>query len=508
MGGAYLEPRSTPQSNSSERPNMMTVRTRFAPSPTGELHLGNARIAVLNWLFARHSGGRFILRIEDTDVERNVPGAADEIMASLRRLGLDWEEGPDVGGEFGPYRQSERTSLYQDQAQALLDSGTAYRCYCPREELEAKKQAALARGRQPVYDGKCRGLTPEQEAKLREGGLEPSIRFVVPRGSVVVEDVARGEIVFDADEFGDFVILKSDGLPTYNFGVVVDDSTMRISHVIRGAGHLANTPRQVMLYRALKQTPPTFIHVPHVLGPDGAALSKRAGARSLREYLDEGYHPDALVNYLSLLSWSSPSGEEVLPPARLIEEIDLNRVGASDVRLDPDKLEWLSGEYIRNMSIQELVDRIAARSGSVIAGLPRETLERILKAVQERITTFGGVDRFLSQFRPPDPMRWDDAAEESLQAPGALPTLEAVLATLRRVEDWDGETALTAVRVAGKEVDATGRSLFMPVRAAVSGTTQGPELIDIFEVQGKATTLRVLEQACARAKQAEVSRES
>lgn len=505
MAGAYLEPRSTRQSKSSERPNRMTVRTRFAPSPTGELHLGNARIAVLNWLFAKHCAGRFILRIEDTDIERNVPGAESEIMNSLRRLGIEWDEGPDVGGEFGPYRQSERTSIYEEYARSLLESGAAYRCYCSPEELEAKRQAALARGRQPVYDGKCRDMSPVEDMKARESGRKPSIRFVVPKGSVVVEDVVRGEIVFDAQEFGDFVILKSDGFPTYNFGVVIDDTTMRISHVIRGAGHLANTPRQIMLYRALKQSHPTFIHVPHVLGRDGAALSKRAGAQSLREYLDDGYHPEALVNYLSLLSWSSPSGEEVLPPARLIEEIDLNRIGASDVRLDPEKLEWLSGEYIRRMSIEELADRIAARTGSAVDALPRETLLRIVKAIQERITTFGGVDRFLSQFQPPDPMQWDEAAEESLRTPGVLSTLGAVLATLRRVEDWDGETALTAVRVAGKEVDAKGRSLFMPVRAAISGSTQGPELIDIFEVQGKATTLRVLEQACAWAKQAEAS---
>ncbi len=483
----------------------MTVRTRFAPSPTGELHLGNARIAVLNWLYARHCGGRFILRIEDTDVDRNVRGAEEEIMNSLRRLGIDWDEGPDVGGEFGPYRQSARTSIYGEYAQGLVDAGAAYRCYCSPDELEAKKEEALARGRRPVYDGKCRGLTPEQDEKLRELGLKASIRFIVPKEPVIVRDVVRGEIMFEAEEFGDFVILKSDSLPTYNFGVVVDDIAMRISHVIRGVGHLANTPRQVMLYRALHEGHPAFIHVPHVLGPDGAALSKRTGARSLREYLDEGYHPGALINYLSLLSWSSPSGEEILPSARLIKEMDLNRIGASDVRLDPDKLEWLSGEYIRKMRIDELADRIADRFGSNATRLSTDSLVRIAKAIQERITTFGAVDRFLSQFIPPDPMRWDPEAEEILLAAGVLRTLEAVLATLRRVEDWDGETALTAVRVAGKEVDAKGRSLFMPVRAAITGTTQGPELIDIFDVQGKATTLRVLEQACALAKRQQVS---
>lgn len=477
----------------------MTVRTRFAPSPTGELHLGNARIAVLNWLYARHTDGRFVLRIEDTDVDRNVPGAEDEIMNSLRRLGIDWDEGPDVGGDFGPYRQSARTSIYRDYARDLLDSGAAYRCYCSPEDLEAKKETALSRGLRPIYDGKCRGLTAEQDQKLRETGLKASIRFIVPKEPVIVHDGVRGEVEFEAEEFGDFVILKSDGLPTYNFGVVVDDSAMRISHVIRGAGHLANTPRQIMLYRALNKQPPAFIHVPHVLGPDGAALSKRTGARSLREYLDEGYHPDALINYLSLLSWSSPSGDEILSPKRLIEEMDLNRIGASDARLDPDKLEWLSGEYVRMMDIGELAARIAERLGPHASSLTADKLTRIAKAIQERVPTFGQAEAFLPQFRPPDPMLWDAAARESLQAPGVLRTLEAVLATLRRVEDWDGETALTAVRVAGREVNAKGRNLFMPVRAAITGATQGPELIDIFDVQGKATTLRVLEQACALA---------
>jgi nondiscriminating glutamyl-tRNA synthetase len=506
MACTYLEPRSARRSNSTKPPDRMTVRTRFAPSPTGELHLGNARIAVLNWLYARHCGGRFILRIEDTDVDRNVPGAEDEIMNSLRRLGIDWDEGPDAGGEYGPYRQSERTSIYGDHAQRLVDAGAAYRCYCSPDELEAKKEQALARRRRPIYDGRCRELTPEQDEKLRDLGLKASIRFIVPKERVIVRDVVRGDIIFEPDEFGDFVILKSDGLPTYNFGVVVDDSAMRITHVIRGVGHLANTPRQVMLYRSLRKECPTFIHVPHVLGPDGTALSKRTGARSLREYLDAGYHPHALINYLSLLSWSSPSGEEVLQPDRLISEVDLNRLGASDVRLDPDKLEWLSGEYIRSMRVEDLADRIAERLGSIATKLSADNLLRIAKAIQERITTYGMADRFLSQFIPPDPMQWDPEAEESLLAAGVLQTLEAVLTTLRRVEDWDGETALTAVRVAGKEVDAKGRSLFMPVRAAITGTTQGPELIDLFDVQGKATTLRVLEQACALAKSKQVSK--
>jgi nondiscriminating glutamyl-tRNA synthetase len=477
----------------------MTVKTRFAPSPTGELHLGNARIAVLNWLYARHSGGRFVLRIEDTDVDRNLPGSEDEIMESLRRLGVGWDEGPDVGGEAGPYRQSERASLYREYAEKLLKSGAAFRCYCQPDELEAKKEAAIARGARAIYDGTCRHLTPEQEERHREAGVVPAIRFAVPAEQVVVNDVIRGTIVFDPEEFGDFVIMKSDGLPTYNFAVVVDDCGMAITHVIRGVGHLANTPRQVMLYHALDMEPPTFVHVPHVLSPDGSGLSKRHGARSLREYLDEGYHPDALVNYLSLLSWSSPSGDEVLPPQRLIEEIDLARLGASDVRMDPDKLEWLSGEYIRRMTPEELAECLVEHLDPESYPDRDDHRVRIARAIQERITTFSGAARFLPQFYPPDPMSWTPEALEVLQGPDVARTLEAVHKALESLSDWNADDIIAAIRAAGVEAGVKGKKLFMPVRAAVSGSTQGPELGDIFEIQGRDTCLRVMEQARAKA---------
>ncbi len=485
---------------------MKTVRTRFAPSPTGELHLGNARIAVLNWLYARHCSGRFILRIEDTDVDRNVPGAEEGIVSALRRLGLDWDEGPDVDGPAGPYRQSERATIYREYAERLVEAGAAYRCYCTVEELEAKKEAAIARGAPAVYDGTCRSLSAEEERRLKAEGRPAALRFAVPGEPVVVEDVVRGRVAFDPGEIGDFVIMKSDGTPTYNFAVVVDDASMEISHVIRGAGHLANTPRQVMLYRALGVETPTFVHVPHVLSPDGSPLSKRHGARSLREYLDEGYHPDALINYLSLLSWSSPTGEEVLAPERLIEEIDLGRLGASDVRLDPEKLEWLSGEHIRRMSAEALADRLVEFLGADgFPGTP-EQRRRVASAIRERITTFSGAARFLPQFFPPDPMEWDQAALECLAAPRVPALLGAVRARLERLDPWDGDAAITAIRAAGQEVGLKGRDLFMPVRAAVTGTTRGPDLVDIFVVQGKGTTLRVLDQARERAEEMSAER--
>ncbi len=477
----------------------MTTKTRFAPSPTGELHLGNARIAVLNWLYARHSGGHFILRIEDTDVDRNLPGSEAEIMAALQALGLDWNEGPDIGGPAGPYRQSERAAIYSEYALRLIETGAAFRCYCTPAELEAKKNAAQARGEQPRYDGTCYNLQPDSERQLQAAGKTPAIRFRVPNEEISVSDAIRGEVTFAAGEFGDFVIIKSDGNPTYNFAVVVDDCAMQVSHVIRGVGHLANTPRQVMIYGALGQMPPVFVHVPHVLGPDGSPLSKRHGARSLQQYLDEGYHADALVNYLSLLSWSSPSGDEILPRNRLVEEMDLGRLGASDVRLDPDKLDWLSGEYIRRMSADDLTAKLVEQLGAQLESRAPDQRRRIAAAIQQRITTFAGAAAFLPQFYPPDPMEWTPEAVAALNGDKVLQLLEALFAMLKGVEDWEGETVVTAVRMAGRQVGLKGRHLFMPIRAAITGATQGPELVDVFEVQGKATLLRVLEQAIAKA---------
>ncbi len=472
----------------------MQVRTRFAPSPTGELHLGNVRIAVLNWLFARHSGGQFILRIEDTDVDRNIEGSEREIVDSLRRLGLEWDEGPDVGGEAGPYRQSERLTLYAETAERLIEEGAAYRCYCSQEQLEAKKRTALAEGGQSSYDGACRDLSAAEEAVFRDAGVEPSIRFRTPDRDTTIHDLIRGDITFAAAELSDFVILKSNGTPTYNFSVVVDDHAMRITHVVRGAGHLSNTPRQVLIYTALGVDPPVFVHVPHVLGPDGSPLSKRRGARSLREYLDPGYHPDAVINYVSLLSWSSPTGEEVLPPSQLKVEIDLDRLGVSDARLDPDKLKWLSGEYVRRMPAEELAQRLDTFIDKGAFGDLQDERLRIAAALQKRIDTFGEVKDFLPQLKPPDPMEWTEEALELLAAETATPLFVAIRDRLQKIEVWSGGAAMDAVRGAGKEVGIKGRELFMPVRAGVTGETKGPELPDIFEIQGREVTVRVIDQ--------------
>jgi nondiscriminating glutamyl-tRNA synthetase len=330
------------------------VRTRFAPSPTGSLHVGNARIAVLNWLLARKHEGAFILRIEDTDAERNVPGAEAGVLADLRWLGLDWDEGPGDGagnrGERGPYRQSERLEIYQAHAEILRRAGHAYPCFCSAERLEAQRAEALVRGENPGYDGTCRSLAPEAAAALQREGRPAVLRFRTPEaGTIRVQDAVRGAIDFAAAEVSDFVLLRSDGSPTYNFAVVVDDVLMDVTHVIRGSGHLSNTPRQILLFHALERPAPTFAHVPTVLGPDRQKLSKRHGAAALADYRAEGIHPDGLLNYLSLLSWSSPSGDEVLTRERLIQEISLERIGVADAIFDRTKLLWLSARHIERM---------------------------------------------------------------------------------------------------------------------------------------------------------------
>ena len=333
---------------------MEKIRVRFAPSPTGYLHIGNARTALFNWLFARHYGGCFILRIEDTDTDRHVAEAEGLIIQDLKWMGLDWDEGPDKGGPYGPYRQSDRLDIYQSYAQKLVESGRAYYCYCTPEELEASRQKMLASGQTPQYDGRCLHLSDEQKKEFEKEGRRPSVRFRTLGDAVVVNDLIRGEVSFDGQTIGDFIILRSDGRAAYNFAVVIDDIQMEITHVLRGEDHLSNTPRQVLIYQALGFNPPQFGHMPMILGPDRTRLSKRHGATSVVSYREKGYLPEAINNYLALLGWSSPDEEEILPQEKLVQKFTVDRISRSAAIFDLTKLNWMNGNYIREAELDRI----------------------------------------------------------------------------------------------------------------------------------------------------------
>jgi len=469
----------------------MNVRTRFAPSPTGELHLGNVRTAILNWLVARHEDGSFMVRFEDTDVERNVDTSEAAILEALDWLGLDRDEDPVKGGRAGPYRQSERSEIYREYADQLIENGVAYRCYCPPEDLEARRTAAMEQGLQPRYDGRCRDLSPDERGRLAAEGRSSTIRFKVEPGPIEIVDRVRGAVTIDGAEFGDMVIIRSDGRPTYNFAVVVDDMLMGITHVIRGVGHLANTPKQALLYEAFGAVPPEFVHIPTVLAPGGGKLSKREGSPGLLSYRDAGYHPDAVVNYLSLLSWSAASGEEVLTPAQLVAAMDLDRIGSSDAILDLDKMRWMSGQHMRTESLDTLAARVRPFLGAAGKGLDHAELQRALSLVRDRVflLTEAAVE-IESLFGPPEP---DAEAVAALRESSAPAAIDAATRAWTEVGAWEPADLKAALDAAGKDGGVRGRQLFQPVRAALIGRVKGPDVGELSFTLGRERSLERLE---------------
>ncbi len=329
------------------------VRVRFAPSPTGDLHLGNVRTALYNWLYAKHTGGAFILRVEDTDKVRSTEKSFESLLEIMKWLELDWTEGPGVGGPHAPYRQSERTAIYEEHLGKLKAGGFVYPCYCSEEELELERKRQLGRGHMPKYGGKCLKLTEAERKQLDAEGKTSVLRFRVPAGEIVVKDEVRGEVRFPDDQLGDFVLTRSDGSPTYNFTVVVDDALMRVTHVIRGEDHLSNTPKQILIYKALGFTPPKFAHLSIIKGADGQKLSKRHGETSCESYRAKGYLPEAFLNYLALLGWAPKTGE-IHSLKEMAAEFDLTHVGKSGATFDAVKLHWMGSQYIAKLSLEDL----------------------------------------------------------------------------------------------------------------------------------------------------------
>jgi glutamyl-tRNA synthetase len=457
------------------------VRTRFAPSPTGYLHIGGVRTALFNWLFARHHGGAFVLRIEDTDQARSTQGYLNAILDSLKWLGLDWNE--------GPYFQSQRMQLYQEHVQRLLDSGKAYRCYCTPEELEERRQHALAAGRKPKYDGRCRERTDQS------ADLPFAVRFKAPQeGVTMVDDLIKGQVAFANEELDDLIILRSDGTPTYNFVVVVDDALMGITHVIRGDDHLNNTPRQIQLYEALGYTPPAFAHLPLILGQDRARLSKRHGATSITAYQEMGYLPHALVNYLARLGWSY-GDQEIFSQEELIEKFSLEGAGRSAGIFNPEKLLWLNAHYLKegdpSYIARQLIPFLRRQ------GIEAELNERLIKVVtslQPRAKTLAEMAE-MAEFYFRDDFPYDEKGSDKFLRPELSPFLTSLVAELRSREDF---TEAGLERFFRQLIEQQGVKLNQAaqgVRIALTGRTTSPGLFEVMEGIGREGVIQRLERA-------------
>jgi glutamyl-tRNA synthetase/nondiscriminating glutamyl-tRNA synthetase len=459
------------------------MRVRFAPSPTGQLHVGNARTALFNWLLARGEGGTFILRIEDTDFERSTRESERSVIEDLRWLGLDWNEGVDVGGDRGPYRQSERLHIYRAHAVELMASGHAYHCFCSADVLEADRSAALAAGRPPKYVGRCRQLSREETRRRVEDGEAPVIRFRVPENrDVSFDDVVRGKVTFNTEVIGDPVIVRSDGVPAYNYAVVIDDALMEITHVIRGEDHISNTPRQLLIFEAFGWRPPTFAHVSLVMGPDHSPLSKRHGATSVAEFRARGYLPEALTNYLALLGWSPGDGEELAPIETLAPRFRLQDVGHSAGVFDMDKLAWVNRHYLKTAA----PDRLARLSVPYLrqhewlsepTPSDLEFLERIVPlaaASVDRLDQLPARLSFLFDYSATRALKEPDIRAEALASRGVIAALTEELRQSGRLVDRESFRA-AAFRVR-ERTGQKGKALFHPIRLALTGEREGLEL--------------------------------
>ncbi|MBI3978607.1 MAG: glutamate--tRNA ligase [Chloroflexi bacterium] len=481
------------------------VRVRYAPSPTGVPHIGNIRTALFDWLIARHTGGSFIVRIEDTDVKRYDPAAVTAILDSLAWLGLDWDEGPDRGGPVGPYFQSQRLPLYHAVAERLIERGFAYRCFCSPERLEAVRSGQTARKEPPRYDQLCRLVAPAEAAARAAAGEHAVVRFKVPdSGTTTFHDELRGDITFDNAVLDDFVMLKSDGYPTYHLAVVVDDHEMAISHVLRGEEWISSAPKHLLIYQALEWQPPEFLHLPLILGPDRSKLSKRHGATSVAAYRDDGYLPEALVNFLALLGWSKDESTELMDRDELIRSFSLERIGVTAAIFNIEKLEWMNGVYVRQLPLAELTERTLPflerdLPAAIARPLDRAYVERVLALVQERMKRLAEAAE-LTTFFFAEELAYEPAA---LVAKGLAPaeSLRALVAARERIgalAEFDVEHLETALRALAEQLGAKTGQLFGILRVAATGRTVAPPLFQTMAVLGRERALSRLDAAIAR----------
>ncbi|AQP53556.1 glutamate--tRNA ligase [Vagococcus penaei] len=481
------------------------VRVRYAPSPTGHLHIGNARTALFNYLYARHHDGDFIIRIEDTDSKRNIADGEKSQLENLAWLNIDWDECPENPGKYGPYRQSERADIYLPLIDQLLASNLAYKCYCTEEELETEREAQRARGEIPRYGGKCAHLTPDQQAAKEAEGITPVVRFRVPKNKeFTFDDMVKGDITFESDSVGgDFVILKRDGMPTYNFAVAVDDHLMEITHVLRGDDHIANTPKQLMIYEAFGWTPPKFGHMTLIINSEtGKKLSKRDETilQFIEQYRELGYLPEAMFNFISLLGWSPVGEEEIFSQDELIKIFDADRLSKSPAAFDSKKLEWVSNQYVKQLDrevIAEMATPYLVKAGLVEADPSvekREWIAELVSLYQPQMSYIGEIVELSKLF-------FNDTLELSVEAKEVLAgeTVPAVLAAfteeVTKMDTLDVPTIKAGIKAVQKATGVKGKNLFMPIRVAVSGQMHGPELAETIMLLGKDKVLNHIQQA-------------
>lgn len=475
-------------------------RVRFAPSPTGHLHIGGARTALFNYLYARHTGGKFLVRIEDTDLNRSTEESEKVIIESLKWFGINWDEGIEVGGDCGPYRSTERTSIYNQYVEKLLNEGKAYLCYCSEEEIEAERQACIERGEIPKYSGKCRNLTEDERKKYEAEGRKPVVRFRVPDVElIVIDDIVRGRVEFNSNDIGDFIIVKSDGIPVYNFAVTIDDHLMDITTVIRGEEHLSNTPRQILIYKALGFEIPKFAHVSLILGKDRTKMSKRHGSTWVEQYEAAGYLPEALINFLALLGWSPEGDQEIFTLDELIEKFSLDRVAKNPAVFDIDKLNHINGIYIRKSPIDRIVDLsipYLVKAGYITEEFAKENREwvtKVVSTVRDSLSYISDIVNHVGIFFGDEVKIENEEAADILKQEHVRGLLDELLKIVNKTDKIDAEFAQNLFKELKTKTGVKGKALFMPVRVALTGQVHGPDLANIIEILGKDILIKRIE---------------
>jgi glutamyl-tRNA synthetase len=475
------------------------IRVRFAPSPTGYLHIGGARTALFNWLYARHYSGKFILRIEDTDKLRSTPEAVKAILDGMKWLGLDWDEGPESDGEYGPYYQMQRLDIYRQYMEKLLADGKAYQCYCTAEELEERRKKQLADGGNALYDRKCLHLSDSEKKRFEIEGRKPTVRLKMPGNQIIVDDLIKGRMEFDSKLLTDYVIVKSDGIPTYNFAVVIDDILMKISLVMRGDDHISNTPKQIVIYQALGIPAPDFAHIPMIMGPDNTRLSKRHGATSVMEYKKMGFLPEALVNYIAHLGWSSGTNQELFSINELIKGFTLDKVSSHSAIFDMEKLNWFNGEYLKVMPEEKYVKMLLPylqESGLIGTSVNDEQfnwLKKVVSLMKSRVRNFRQFIEYADYFFT-DNFKIEADSKKVLEQEGVKETLNELAKRLEGLAEWSEESIEQAVRDIANEMNLKGKQIIHPTRVSLSGKKIGPSLFALMEVLGKEINVQRLEQ--------------